>query len=52
VRIRFRGREIRHRDVAENLMKRVAADVADVVSVESYPSLDGRSMIMVLAPND
>lgn len=51
VRIRFRGREIAHPEVARDIMKRVAEDVADVVSVEAYPSLDGRSMVMVLAPN-
>jgi len=51
VRIRFRGREIAHPEVARDLMKRVAEDVADVVAVEAYPSLDGRSMIMVLAPS-
>jgi translation initiation factor IF-3 len=51
VRIRFRGREIAHPEVARDIMKRVAEEVADVVSVEAYPSLDGRSMVMVLAPN-
>ena len=52
VRIRFRGREIAHPEVARDIMKRVAEDVADVVSVEAYPSLDGRSMVMVLAPTN
>jgi len=52
VRIRFRGREIRHRDVAKVMMDRVVKDVEDVVSVESYPSMDGRTMVMVLAPNN
>ncbi|MCB0055814.1 MAG: translation initiation factor IF-3 [Caldilineaceae bacterium] len=51
VRIRFRGREIAHPEVARDLMKRVAEEVADVVAVEAFPSLDGRSMIMVLAPS-
>ena len=50
VRIRFRGREIYHPDVARDLMDRVSADVSDVAEVESRPRLDGRSMIMVLAP--
>lgn len=50
VRIRFRGREIVHSDVARNIMKRVAEDVKDVAQVESAPSMEGRSMIMVLAP--
>jgi translation initiation factor IF-3 len=50
VRIRFRGREIYHPEVAQDLMERVAKDVADVTSVEARPILDGRSMVMVLAP--
>lgn len=50
VRIRFRGREIAHPEVARNIMKSVATSVADVASVESMPSFEGRSMIMVLAP--
>lgn len=50
VRIRFRGREIAHPDVARNLMKRVAEDVSEVATVESNPSFEGRSMIMILAP--
>src|SRR4051812_22422814 len=50
VRIRFRGREIYHPDVAQELLKRVAGDVADEVTVESMPAFDGKSMVMVLAP--
>jgi translation initiation factor IF-3 len=50
VRIRFRGREIAHPDVARTMMKRVADDVADVAAVEAMPSFEGRSMIMILAP--
>lgn len=50
VRIRFRGREIQHPDVARDLMDRVARDVTDAVVVESMPQFDGRSIIMLLAP--
>lgn len=50
VRIRFRGREIYHPEVAQELMERVAKDVADVATVESRPALDGRSMVMLLTP--
>jgi len=50
VRIRFRGREIYHPEVARNLMKRVAEDSSEIAAVEAYPTLDGRSMVMVLAP--
>lgn len=52
VRIRFRGREIYHPEVAQELMERVANDVSDVVVIEARPMLDGRSMVMVLAPSD
>jgi len=50
IRIRFRGREIHHPEVARELLKRVATDVQDVTTVEAMPNMDGRSMIMVLAP--
>ncbi len=50
VRIRFRGREIQHPEVAHDLLTRVARDVADATVVESVPQFDGRSMIMLLAP--
>lgn len=50
VRIRFRGREMQHPEIARDLLERVAKDVADVTVVESMPLLDGSSMVMVLAP--
>lgn len=50
VRIRFRGREIAHPDVARNMLKRVAEEVLEIATVESMPSFKGRSMIMILAP--
>jgi len=50
VRMRFRGREIYHPEVAQEIMQRIATDVGDVVTVEARPTLDGRSMVMVLAP--
>ena len=50
VRIRFRGREIHHPEVAQELLQRVATEVQDVTTVEATPNMDGRSMIMVLAP--
>ncbi len=52
VRIRFRGREIQNPEVALDLLKRVAEDLADVGTVETKPSMEGRSMIMILAPGD
>jgi translation initiation factor IF-3 len=50
VRIRFRGREIYHPQVAQELLDRVANDVSDVTVVEARAILDGRSMVMLLAP--
>ena len=50
VRIRFRGREIYHPEVAQEIMQRIANDVSEVVTVEGRPVLDGRSMVMLLAP--
>jgi translation initiation factor IF-3 len=50
VRIRFRGREIYHPEVARDLLKRVAEDVSDVAAIESLPSFEGNSMIMILGP--
>ena len=50
VRIRFRGREIYHPEVAQELLERVANDVSDVTVVEGKPILDGRSMVMLLSP--
>jgi translation initiation factor IF-3 len=52
VRIRFRGREIYHPEVEQELLDRVAGDVSDVTNVEARAILDGRSMVMVLAPNE
>lgn len=51
VRIRFRGREIYHPEVARELMKRIAEDASESTTVEARPTLDGRSMVMLLAPN-
>lgn len=50
VRIRFRGREIVHRDVALDLMKRVTEELAEEAVIESRPGFEGRSMVMLLAP--
>ncbi len=51
VRVRFRGREITHADLAVELMERVAAELSDVSAVEQAPRMEGRSMIMMLAPS-
>lgn len=50
VRIRFRGREISYPEIALNDLKEVAESLADVGVVEQAPALEGRTMLMVLAP--
>ncbi len=50
VRLRFRGREIQHSDVAMKIMQDFAAQLADVGEVEVRPNMEGRSLLMILAP--
>jgi len=50
VTMRFRGREMAHREIGLELLKRVEADLAEYGSVEQEPKLEGRQMVMVLAP--
>jgi len=50
VRVRFRGREITHPEVARDLLKRIADELADVSQVERGPMMEGRSMLMILSP--
>ena len=51
VTIMFRGREIHHPELGKRILDNVAERVADEALVELYPKLDGRNMIMVLAPD-
>jgi len=48
--IRFRGRQITHQSIGEKVLERLAKEVEDVAMVERRPKLEGRSMIMILAP--
>ncbi|WP_281241757.1 MULTISPECIES: translation initiation factor IF-3 [Halomonadaceae] len=50
VTLRFRGREMAHQDIGRKLMERVAKDLEDLANVESFPKMEGRQMIMILAP--
>lgn len=50
VTIMFRGREVVHPKKGEELLRRLAEDVADLGTIESEPNLDGRNMVMVLSP--
>ena len=51
VTIMFRGRETLHPDRGRTLLMRLAEDVKELGSIEQQPLLDGRNMVMVLAPN-
>jgi translation initiation factor IF-3 len=51
VRIRFRGREIDYLDLALVDLKSVAEELSDISTVEAPPALEGRSMLMLLAPS-
>jgi translation initiation factor IF-3 len=50
VTLRFRGREMMHQELGMRLLKRVEADLAELSVVEQFPKMEGRMMIMVLAP--
>jgi len=50
VTMRFRGREMAHPDLGMDMLKRIETDLEDVGIVEQYPKLEGRQMVMVLAP--
>jgi translation initiation factor IF-3 len=51
VRIRFRGREITHPEVASDLLDRIAEELSDVAVVEKAGEMEGRTMLMILAPS-
>ena len=48
--LRFRGREITHQDLGLALLARIRDELADSIVVEQFPKLEGRQMIMMIAP--
>ena len=50
VTLRFRGREMAHQELGLELLKRVESDLVDYGSVEQYPKMEGRQMVMVISP--
>ncbi len=48
--LRFRGREMAHQHLGMDLLKRVQDDMAETAKIEAFPRLEGRQMLMVLAP--
>ena len=51
VTLRFRGREMAHKDIAADLLKRFVDDLSDIAKVDLEPKMEGRQMIMVLSPD-
>jgi translation initiation factor IF-3 len=50
VTLRFRGREMAHQELGQQLLDRVKKDTAEIAKVESEPRFEGRQIVMVLAP--
>lgn len=50
VTLRFRGREMAHQELGMDLLKKVRSETEEFAKVESEPRLEGRQMVMVLAP--
>jgi translation initiation factor IF-3 len=50
VTIRFRGREMSHQDLGQNLAKKIQEDIGENGQVESFPRLEGRQMVMMIGP--
>ncbi|WP_263322566.1 translation initiation factor IF-3 [Endozoicomonas sp. Mp262] len=50
VSLRFRGREMAHQELGMELMKRVQNDLLEIGTVEQFPKMEGRQLIMVIAP--
>jgi len=48
--MRFRGREMAHQEIGQKLLKRIENDLSDYGIVEQFPKLEGRQMVMVIAP--
>jgi translation initiation factor IF-3 len=50
VTMRFRGRELAHQDIAMRVLMRVRDEVGERAKIEQFPRMEGRAMIMVMAP--
>ena len=46
----FRGREITHKDLGMKMLKRMVEEVKDIAAIEQHPKMEGRSMMLVMAP--
>lgn len=50
VTIRFKGREMAHTELGEQMVKRIQVDIVEDAIIESYPRLEGRQMVMMIGP--
>ena len=50
VTLRFRGREMAHQELGMQLLKRVESDLEDLGTVEQFPKMEGRHLVMLVAP--
>lgn len=48
--LRFRGREMAHKELGMDLLKRIEKDLEEIALVEQFPKLEGRQMVMVMGP--
>ncbi|MHB1084796.1 MAG: translation initiation factor IF-3 [Thiobacillus sp.] len=48
--LRFRGREMAHQEIGMNQLRRVSSDLAELAVVEQFPKMEGRQLVMMLAP--
>lgn len=50
VSLRYRGREMAHQELGMEMMKRIEVDLEEIATVEQYPKMEGRQLLMVLSP--
>ena len=48
--VRFKGREMAHTELGEQMVKRIQADIVNESTIESFPRFEGRQMVMMVAP--
>lgn len=48
--LRFRGREMAHREIGAQMLERVKKDLEELANVEQFPKMEGRQMVMIMAP--
>jgi len=48
--LRFRGREMAHQEIGMRVLERIKTDLGELILVEQFPKMEGRQLVMVLAP--